>query len=109
MIQRKRISHDLLFLLIYGLPPLPPSRVVTVKHNNLPYLASLWVNENSLVCAGYDYYPVLWSHDDAGKLTYINKLDAAEKKQAGRVRYGGVDCILYFCYESIVTFCLDEL
>lgn len=60
-------------------------QVSTVKHQYLPYLACLWINENSLVVAGYDYYPVLWSHDDAGKLTYINKLDSAEKKETGRV------------------------
>ena len=35
------------------------------------------------MCAGYDCYPVLWSHDDQGKLTYINKLDQVEKKAGG--------------------------
>ena len=61
-------------------------RLTTVRHSYLPYLTCLFVTENSLVCAGYDCYPELWMHDDAGKLTYINKLDQAEKKQKGHVR-----------------------
>ena len=61
-------------------------RTTVVKHQYLPYLACQWLTENSLVAAGYDCYPVLWSHDDAGKLTYINKLDQTEKKAAGYVR-----------------------
>ena len=61
-------------------------RTVVVKHQYLPYLTCQWLTENSLVAAGYDCYPVLWSHDDAGKLTYINKLDQTGKKAAGYVR-----------------------
>lgn len=71
---------------VYITDSLSLHRVTTVKHQYLPYFACLWINNNSLVCAGYDYYPVLWSHDDTGKLTYINKLDSKEKKQAGHVR-----------------------
>lgn len=70
-------------------------QTTVVKHQYLPYLACLWVTENSLVAAGYDCYPVLWSHDDAGKLTYINKLDQMEKKAAGYVsamdKFKGLD------------------
>ena len=62
------------------------TRVSTVWHSYLPYLSCLFVTENSLVAAGYDCYPVLWMHDDNGSLTYINKLDTAEKKQIEFVR-----------------------
>ena len=59
-----------------------------MKHSYLPYLTCLWLTENSLACAGYDCYPVLWRQDDSGVLTYINKLDQGEKKAGGQhVRY----------------------
>ena len=61
-------------------------RVSTVMHSYLPYLSCLFLTESSLVAAGYDCCPVLWMHDDAGSLTYINKLDTAEKKQKEFVR-----------------------
>ena len=61
-------------------------RVSTVMHSYLPYLSCLFLTESSLVVAGYDCCPVLWMHDDAGSLTYINKLDTAEKKQKEFVR-----------------------
>lgn len=64
----------------------PYHRVVTVNHRYLPYLGCQWLTENSIVCAGHDCYPVLWSHDDGGALTYVNKLDQKEKKEAGRIR-----------------------
>ena len=64
-------------------------RLAIVKHTFLPYLACQFVTENSIVAAGYDNCPVLWSHDDQGKLTYINKLDQTEKKTTGYVRWGG--------------------
>ena len=63
-----------------------PPRTTTVTHRYLPYLSCLWLTENSIVCAGYDCYPVLWNHDDGGELTYINKLDQKEKKAEGRIR-----------------------
>lgn len=56
-------------------------QVTTIRHSYLPYLSCLFLTENSLVSAGFDCYPVLWMHDDSGQLTYINKLDQAEKKQ----------------------------
>lgn len=62
------------------------SRVETFRHSYLPYLSCLFLTENSLVTAGYDCCPVLWMHDDSGTLTYINKLDQAEKKQKEYVR-----------------------
>jgi len=59
----------------------PPSfcvyiyRLIIEKHRYLPFLTCLWLTESSLVCAGYDCYPMLWRHDGSGNLTYINKLD----------------------------------
>lgn len=71
-------------------------RVVTVNHRYLPYLGCQWLTENSIVCAGYDCYPVLWNHDDAGALTYVNKLDQKEKKAGGRIRCAK-DYLLSYC------------
>jgi len=70
-------------------------QTTTVTHRYLPYLSCLWLTENSIVCAGYDCYPVLWNHDDGGELTYINKLDQKEKKAEGRIsamdKFKGLD------------------
>ena len=57
-------------------------RMTTVKHKYLAYMACQFVTENSIVAAGFDCYPVLWSHDDHDQLTYINQLDQKEKKEA---------------------------
>lgn len=70
-------------------------KVATVKHSYLPYLACQFLTESSIVAAGYDCYPVLWSHDDNDQLTYINKLDQSEKKASGQLsameKFRGLD------------------
>ncbi len=59
-----------------------------------------------MIAAGYDCFPVLWSHDDQGKLTYINKLDQKEKKAGGEyMRYVCVCVCMYvrtYMYECTV-------
>ena len=56
-----------------------------VKHKFLPYVACQFLTESSIVAAGYDCHPVLWSFDDNNQLTYINRLDQAEKKATGQL------------------------
>lgn len=86
-------------------PSLPPSlisfihflfpvlRIATVKHKYLAYVACQFVTESSVVAAGYDCYPVLWSHDDNNQLTYINQLDSREKKEtSGHLRWVSRGC-----------------
>ncbi|XP_041378819.1 actin-related protein 2/3 complex subunit 1A-like [Gigantopelta aegis] len=69
--------------------------VAIVKHQYLPYLACQFITENSIVTGGYDCYPVLWSHDDNNQLTFINRLDQAEKKTTGQLsameKFKGMD------------------
>ena len=57
-----------------------------MKHTYLPYTCCLWLTESSIVAAGYDCFPVLWSHAEGAGLTFSSKLDQAEKKEKGFVR-----------------------
>ena len=59
--------------------------VATVKHTYLPYISCQFLTESSIVAAGFDCYPVLWSHDDNNKLTFVSRLDQAEKKASGQL------------------------
>lgn len=57
--------------------------------------------------AGYDCYPVLWSNDDSGAVTFMNKLDQEEKKAGGQhVRCAGY---LHTCYHLLFVYYLYAL
>lgn len=51
-----------------------------VACKTLPYTTLLWASENSLISAGHECYPALWSVNDQGVPTFVNKLDHAKKK-----------------------------
>lgn len=57
-------------------------KMATVKGNFLPFAACVWVTENSIVTAGYDYIPILFSHDDNDTLSAGQKLDVPKKKES---------------------------
>jgi actin related protein 2/3 complex subunit 1A/1B len=48
--------------------------------NNLPFVTCLFVSEGSIVAAGHDYVPMVFSHDDNNVLTFMAKLDQPSKK-----------------------------
>lgn len=57
--------------------------VCTIKFSQLPLTACTFVTANSVVAAGHDCTPVLYSGDDNNKWTYVDKLDHSKKKAAG--------------------------
>lgn len=54
-----------------------------LKTEYLPFTAVTWVSLNSLVAVGHGCCPMLYSVDDMGKLTFVTKLDVAQKKESG--------------------------
>ncbi|XP_031554175.1 actin-related protein 2/3 complex subunit 1A-like [Actinia tenebrosa] len=57
------------------------NKVVTVHTNFLPLRQCLWITEHSIVAAGHNNLPYLFTHDDNDKLTFIEKMDAPKKKE----------------------------
>jgi len=57
----------------------------TIRTEMLPFLACTWVTENTLIVAGHSCSPLLYSHEDAGKLNFISKLDSSQKKETGNI------------------------
>ncbi|KJE96070.1 hypothetical protein CAOG_06443 [Capsaspora owczarzaki ATCC 30864] len=53
----------------------------TVTFSTLPYVTLLWASENSIITAGFEYYPALWDVS-SGTPKFVNKLDHAVKKAA---------------------------
>ncbi|EDO30959.1 predicted protein [Nematostella vectensis] len=56
-------------------------KVVTIQTDLLPLMQCIWITENSIVAAGHNNMPYLFTHDDNDKLTLIGKLDAPKKKE----------------------------
>nr|UQI49955.1 actin-related protein 2/3 complex subunit 1a-like protein [Cherax quadricarinatus] len=54
-----------------------------LKTEYLPFTSVTWVSLNSLVAVGHGCCPMLYSVDDTGKLTFVTKLDVAQKKETG--------------------------
>lgn len=76
------VGHDSSISVVNALDE---QKMVTVKGDFLPFASCVWITENSIVTAGHNYMPMLFTHDDNGQLTFIKKLDTAEKKEAGAV------------------------
>uniref|UniRef100_A0A1B6CGM3 Actin-related protein 2/3 complex subunit n=1 Tax=Clastoptera arizonana TaxID=38151 RepID=A0A1B6CGM3_9HEMI len=49
----------------------------------LPFLSCIWVSKNSIVAAGHDCCPMVYSLDDNGQLQFMSKLDTSTKKESG--------------------------
>ena len=47
---------------------------------------------------------MLYSVDDTGKLSFVSKLDIAQKKETGSLRWAALVCIIYRVYSSIIRF-----
>ncbi|PVD38299.1 hypothetical protein C0Q70_00911 [Pomacea canaliculata] len=62
------------------------NRLVVVKDSFLPFMGITWVTENSLVAAGYDCNPMLFTYNASqGKLSLVSKLDIPQEKEAGTI------------------------
>ena len=57
-------------------------KVVTVRTQHLPFLNCMFVSENSLIAAGHDCTPVVYSHDDNDRLTFMETLDKGKQEKA---------------------------
>lgn len=59
--------------------------VVTLKTRYLPFLSCVWVSENSLVTAGHDCCPMLFSYryqNNQPIFKFVGRLDRSQKKEA---------------------------
>lgn len=57
-------------------------KVVTVTTKYLPFLSCMFVTENSLIVAGHDCTPLVYSHDDNDRLTFMETLDKGKQEKA---------------------------
>jgi len=77
-------SHDSSITLVY-----PGSQAIyTIKLNTLPLLTLTWINENSLVAAGHDCQPFVFSGSEAGWELTGSLDDPNASKSAGGARAG---------------------
>jgi len=53
---------------------------VTIKLKELPLISCLWLSEGTVVAAGHNFTPDVFSHDDNNQLTFLCKLDVAKTK-----------------------------
>lgn len=56
------------------------TEVATCISNNLPFMSCLWLSESTLVAGGHDFIPMVYTHDNNNKLSFISKLDQPVKK-----------------------------
>lgn len=59
------------------------NKLATIQGDFLPFLDCVWVTENSIVTAGFDYVPILFKHDGSDNLSMVQKLDVPKKKEGG--------------------------
>ncbi|KAK0043149.1 actin-related protein 2/3 complex subunit 1A isoform X2 [Biomphalaria pfeifferi] len=60
------------------------NELLVIKDSFLPFMGITWITENSLVAAGYDCNPMLFSHT-GGKLTLVGQLDQSQEKESGQI------------------------
>lgn len=56
--------------------------VVRLFTEHLPFLSCTWVGPNSIIAAGHNCMPMLYSVDDNGQIYFASKLDNTQKKGA---------------------------
>ncbi|BFZ03658.1 hypothetical protein BsWGS_06697 [Bradybaena similaris] len=56
-----------------------------IKESFLPFMGITWITENSLVAAGYDCNPMLFSYS-SGKVVLVGQLDQPQEKESGTMR-----------------------
>lgn len=55
-------------------------KLVTLKTDFLPFSAVTWITDNSIVAAGFDCAPMLYSFN-GNNINFVSKLDGADAKQ----------------------------
>jgi len=90
------LGHDSTVTIVY---PGPSPTLINIKINSLPYVTLIWVSEESLVTAGHDCQPVLFSCSGDNQWKHIGSLDdsASGTRSAiagmGNTRGGGASGI----------------
>nr|WAQ15584.1 ARPC1B [Halisarca dujardinii] len=56
--------------------------VSTIRTKDLPYLACMFVSDNSLIVAGHDCQPLMYNHDDKDCLSLIDTLNKGKKQKS---------------------------
>lgn len=74
------VGHDSSVSVVQGGENAQPA---TLPLSNLPLVTCLFASEGTLIAAGHDYVPMVFSHDDNNKLTFMCKLDQPAKKNDG--------------------------
>ncbi|EPX75122.1 ARP2/3 actin-organizing complex subunit Sop2 [Schizosaccharomyces octosporus yFS286] len=73
-------SHDSSLSIVYpSAPEQPPRAFATLKIPQLPLHSLLWVNETTIVAAGYNYAPLLFQGNESG-WSFIGDLDPGASK-----------------------------
>ncbi|KAK9471880.1 WD40-repeat-containing domain protein [Dipodascopsis tothii] len=59
------VAHDSSITVVYpSAPEQPPTAVITVNTNMLPFCSLVWLDEGSVAAAGHDCHPVVFSGDE---------------------------------------------
>jgi len=88
-------SHDSTITVVYPSgPEQAPQAVYTVRVPSLPFLSMLFVSENTIVAAGHDYEPILFTGDASSGWSVSKSLDDPASRSnaptASRASVGGV-------------------
>uniref|UniRef100_A0A915J7Z6 Arp2/3 complex 41 kDa subunit n=1 Tax=Romanomermis culicivorax TaxID=13658 RepID=A0A915J7Z6_ROMCU len=59
--------------------------IATVKEWYLPFTSLIWVSESSIVTAGYDCCPMLFTYKGKSELTFVSKLDVPSEQRINKV------------------------
>jgi len=57
-------------------------QLISVRTDYLPFAAVMWITDNSVVVAGFDCVPMLYSYSGSN-LNFVSKLDDSDTKQQG--------------------------
>lgn len=86
-------SHDSSITVVYPSgPDTAPQAIYSVRVPSLPFLSVLFLSETSLVAAGHDYEPILFSGDVSSGWQISKSLDDPSNRAASgpKVRAGGL-------------------
>uniref|UniRef100_A0A914ULA8 Arp2/3 complex 41 kDa subunit n=1 Tax=Plectus sambesii TaxID=2011161 RepID=A0A914ULA8_9BILA len=59
--------------------------ITTIKEWYLPFTSLEWATENSVVAAGHDCCPMLFTFEGTNKLKFVSKLDVPSEQKSGNV------------------------
>jgi len=56
-----------------------------LKTSYLPFTTIIWISNKTLLAAGHGCCPMIYAVDDAGRLSFVSKLDVSQKKDKSNV------------------------